>query len=118
MWIEVTIERCDVRGAKRGWCSNCPAARCLNRHLDPMWRAFVVFTGWIKNEMEISVIGTSKLTEDGGFDIKDTEILLKAPADLAEYVIKYDKSKTGRPPKPITFKINIPKKYLRKEVAA
>lgn len=39
MWIDCQIESRDMRGAKRRLCENCPGARCLNRLLDPKYKA-------------------------------------------------------------------------------
>jgi hypothetical protein len=117
VWIDATIESRDVRGAKRKACRACPAARCLMRHLDPQWAVFVKFINYYGGPCDIYVTHVDDINEDGDCMLDDVAAIIPAPNNLRHWIETYDNSKPGRPPKPIEFKVNIPKKYLKKEVA-
>lgn len=103
MWITCQIEKRDMRGAKRGDCAACPAARATNRIISPKFFAEVFWDGTIR-------ICNRK---DGEKAHEATPV----PA-VRRFVHAYDSSEPGKPPKPISFRVNIPKSFLREGVAA
>jgi hypothetical protein len=116
MWITCQIESRDMRGAKRNKCSRCPASKCLNRHLDSKWLAYILVQYEIG--LKIAILDEKVLKADNGFTLGDAAWVIPVPLALAKWINAYDVSEPGRPPKPVAFKVNIPKRFLRKEPVA
>lgn len=94
----ITILPADIaKGLKRS-CTACPIARAINRVLAPDWRVTVGTPncGIAHREVNMAEVFTIK----------------RLPKTAQMFIKSFD-SGIGRNSKPISFKLNIPIKYLR-----
>jgi hypothetical protein len=97
MWVDVEIEKRDFRGAKRSHCYECPGARAINRKLCRKFRVRVY------NGVRIYAVDPM----DG------THHDIPIPRKLLRFMLEYDLSPPGSLPDPVSFRLNIPKRFLR-----
>ena len=113
MWVDANIEKCDVKGAKRGSCHKCPGARAVTRLLGDEWIASLhhidgdpILTILPRDTDEADIEGCCLFPGTDAFEIA-------APKNLADYARAYDKSKPGKLPEPVAVRLNIPKRFLK-----